>query len=101
MTSFPDAIDSFRTFTNLPGMTYDASKSDIPFAEDLNKIVNSTVDIETALGVNFLNIWPIGSLYTQSGIGEENPPFPFGTWIKVAEGGLFGEETSITWRRDA
>ena len=75
MTAFPDAIDEFRTFTNLPGMTYDAAKSDIPFAEDLNKIINSMISIETALGVDFLNIWPIGSVYTTVGGNPSTPPF--------------------------
>lgn len=87
MTVFPDAIDSFRTFTNLPGMTYDAAKSDIPFAEDLNKIVNSIISIETAVGVDFLNIWPIGSVYYNAD-DNRNPHdiMGFGTWVVHAEG---------------
>lgn len=83
---FPDAIDEFRTFTNLPGMTYDAAKTDIPFAEDLNKIVNATIAIEEALGVGFLNIWPIGSIYTTIGGSATTPPFSFGTWVITAIG---------------
>lgn len=96
---FPDAIDEFRTFTNLPGMTYDAAKTDIPFAEDLNKIVNSTIAIEEAVGVNFINLWPINSTIDIVGGDDVTPPFSFGTWVCIATGDLFGGEITNTWKR--
>jgi len=67
----------------------------------LNKIVNSTVDIETALGVNFLNLWPINSTTTIAGGDDQTPPFAFGTWECIAQGELFGGVTTYTWRRTA
>jgi len=80
-------------------MTYDAAKSDIPFAEDLNKIINSMISIETALGVDFLNIWPIGSVYYNAD-DNRNPHdiMGFGTWVVHAEGRhIVGKASSGTF----
>lgn len=101
MAIFPEQIDEFRQHTNLPGHSYDETKTDIVFAEDLNKIINSTVAIETALGVNFLNLWPINSTITVSGGDDVTPPFTFGSWLCIAQGELFGGELTFTWRRTA
>ena len=58
--NYPNAIDTFRTFVNLPGMTYNAAKTDIPFSEDLNKTNDSIKAIETELGLlpkgEYLNV---------------------------------------------
>jgi len=52
MTVYPGAIDQFRVHNNLPGMNYDAEKADIIYAEDINKISDNIVAIETTLGIN-------------------------------------------------
>lgn len=96
---FPESVDEFRTFTNLPGMIYNEAKSDIPFAEDLNKIVNSVVAIEDAIGQNYINLWPINSTITVADGNDVNPPFNWGTWECIAQGDLLGGVTTFTWRR--
>lgn len=107
--AYPDNIETYRTFTNLPGMHYDVLKTDIPFAEDLNKQNNSIVAIETELGVTPSGasatvvarldamdsviaaiksaLMPVGSIYSNNS-DATNPAtlLGFGTWSAFGAG---------------
>lgn len=52
MTTYPGAIDEFRTVENLPGVTYDEDDTKTVFAEDTNNLADAVVAIETTLGTN-------------------------------------------------
>lgn len=51
MTTYPGAIDEFRTTQNLPGILYNAEDTTTVFAEDSNNHSSAIVAIETTLGV--------------------------------------------------
>lgn len=50
--SYPGAIKSFRTMANKTGISYDADKTKIIFAEDFNYEREEIVAVETELGTN-------------------------------------------------
>lgn len=52
MADFPGAVYTPRTKENRTGVTYDASKSKVLFAEDVTKLDDEVVAVETELGVN-------------------------------------------------
>jgi hypothetical protein len=52
MPVFPGAIASFRTFVNRAEAIYNAAKTKIIYAEDMNALGDEVVAIETALGVD-------------------------------------------------
>jgi hypothetical protein len=52
MADFPSAIFSPRSVANLSGISYDATKSTVDFAEDYSLPAAEIVAIETALGTN-------------------------------------------------
>jgi hypothetical protein len=52
MATFPGAIATFRTMVNRVGVVYDALKTKVIYAEDLNKHSEEINAIETTLGVN-------------------------------------------------
>lgn len=58
---YPDAIFDPRTKENKSGVVYDAGKKTVGFAEDLTKLDEEVVAIQTALGTddkwNFGTIW--------------------------------------------
>lgn len=51
MADFPDAVYAPRTKENLPGIVYDAAKKTIGYVEDITKLDDEVVAIETELGV--------------------------------------------------
>lgn len=52
MTTYPGAIDEFRTTQNLPGILYNEDDTTTVFAEDTNNHSSAIVAIETTLGVD-------------------------------------------------
>ena len=52
MADFPTAIFTPRTTANLPGITYDPTKTKVGFAEDYSLPAAEIVAIETVLGLN-------------------------------------------------
>ncbi len=52
MTDYPGSVYSPRTKANKAGVVYDASKTTIGFAEDITKLDDEVVAIETELGTN-------------------------------------------------
>jgi len=52
MADYPGSITDPRTVANLPGETYDATKTTRLYAEDINKANDEIVAIETTLGLN-------------------------------------------------
>lgn len=52
MTTYPGAIDEFRTTQNIPGILYDPDDTKTVFAEDTNNHSTAIVAIETELGTN-------------------------------------------------
>lgn len=52
MPQFPDALYTPRTVANRPGVSYDASKTKVFFAEDLNTPNAEIIAIEETLGLN-------------------------------------------------
>lgn len=52
MTTYPGAIDEFRTTQNIPGVLYDPDDTKTVFAEDTNNHSDAIVAIETELGTN-------------------------------------------------
>lgn len=52
MADYPDGVYSPRTKGNKPGVVYDATKKTIGYAEDVTKLDNEVVAIETELGTN-------------------------------------------------
>lgn len=51
-SDYPGAVDSFRTLTNVPGVTYAEEESTVVFAEDSIQRSDAIVAIETTLGIN-------------------------------------------------
>ena len=51
MSSYPSGVYAPRTKENKPGVVYDAGKSTVGFAEDVTKLDDEVVAIETELGV--------------------------------------------------
>jgi len=49
---YPDAVYTPRTMANRAGVTYDANKTKVIYAEDLNKDRDEIVAIEDTLGLN-------------------------------------------------
>ena len=49
MATFPDGVYSPRTKENKPGIEYDPSKPTINYVEDINKVDDEVVAIETEL----------------------------------------------------
>jgi len=49
MADFPSNVYSPRTKTNKPGIEYDADKTSVGYAEDISKLDNEVVAIETEL----------------------------------------------------
>lgn len=52
MADFPGAVYAPRTKENKPGISYDSAKTTIGYAEDVVKLDNEVVAIETELGLN-------------------------------------------------
>lgn len=52
MSSYPVAIDEFRTTQNLPGILYDETDETTVYAEDTNNHSSAIIAIETELGTN-------------------------------------------------
>jgi len=52
MADYPDGVYSPRTKENLPGIAYDADKKTIGYVEDITKLDDEVVAIETELGIN-------------------------------------------------
>lgn len=52
MTTYPGAIDEFRTTQNIPGVLYDPDDTKTVFAEDTNNHSDAIIAIETELGTN-------------------------------------------------
>lgn len=52
MTTYPGAIDEFRTVENLPGVIYDEDDTKTVFAEDANNSNDAIIAIETTLGTD-------------------------------------------------
>lgn len=95
-------------------MIYDVAKTNIPFAEDLNKIGNTTIAIETELGLTPSGaaatvaarlddidaiiaaikpaLWPVGSIYSNAS-DATNPAtlLGFGTWVAMENRVLVGK----------
>jgi len=57
MADYPDGVYSPRTKENKPGVEYDAGKSTIGYAEDVTKLDDEVVAIETELGANPKGDW--------------------------------------------
>ena len=49
MANYPASVYSPRTKTNRPGITYDATKSDVAYVEDITKLDDEVVAIENDL----------------------------------------------------
>lgn len=71
MADFPGAIASLRTVDNLPGITYDATKTKQLFAEDINLMAEEVMAIESTLGVNPEGAYPtvVDRLNAMGGVG--------------------------------
>lgn len=52
MAAYPGAVYSPRTKENKPGIEYDAAKAKIGYAEDVTKLDDEVVAIQTELGLN-------------------------------------------------
>ena len=57
MATFPGAIATFRTMVNRVGVVYDALKTKVIYAEDLNKHSQEIAAIETELGINTKGVY--------------------------------------------
>jgi len=57
MATFPSGIYSPRTKENKPGISYDADKTTVGYAEDVTKLDEEVVAIETELGTNPKGVW--------------------------------------------
>jgi len=52
MTAFPSSVYAPRTKANKAGVVYDETKENVSFAEDVIKLDDEVVSIETELGAN-------------------------------------------------
>jgi hypothetical protein len=59
MADFPDNIFAQRALANLPGLSFDPSKKQILYAEDMQMLGDEVSAIENALGANLVNIQPL------------------------------------------
>jgi len=57
MTAYPSSIYGPRTKENKPGVEYDESKSTVGYAEDITKLDDEVVAIETELGTSPSGDW--------------------------------------------
>lgn len=100
MADFPNAIAEFREMNNIPQMTYDPEKKTTIYAEDFQKMQDEIIALENFLGVDGVNVWPIGTWYVNRA-SASNPTvlgMP-GTWV-LRQAGDLGTEPSI-WERTA
>lgn len=51
-SNYPSGYDTFRTIANVPGETFDASKTTRVYAEDLRYLQEDVVAVENTLGLN-------------------------------------------------
>ena len=58
MADFPGGVYSPRTKENKPGVAYEPAKTTIGFAEDINKLDDEVVAIETFLSPKKLTLRP-------------------------------------------
>ena len=86
-TDYPGAIDTFRTQENIPGQAYDDTKLTTIFKEDFVKRGNALLAIENALGIDMLNVWPVGCVieFGDSANTPASRGMP-GTWARHCEG---------------
>lgn len=57
MADYPDNIMTFRTIENLPNQVYDANNKTTIYKEDIEKLKNEIIAIETVLGADILGTW--------------------------------------------
>lgn len=76
--AYPDDIDTYRAIANLPGLVYDAADTKTFFTEDLQAVRNSSIAIETELGIN-----PSGIYTTVK------------NWLIALTDGLAGKQDSL------
>lgn len=90
MPDYPTSTYSPRTISNVPGVTYDASKTTRFYAEDLNKTNDEVVAIEETLGVN-----PQGSYDTVAERLDDIDVGPGGSsdWGDI--GGTLSDQTDL------
>jgi hypothetical protein len=74
---YPSAIASFRTITNRPGVEYNSDDTKTLFAEDLKKIQDEIVAMQTLLTLKpGLVAYPVGAIYIS--VGSISPATLFG-----------------------
>ena len=97
-SDYPGAIDTFRTQENIPGQTFDNTKSTTIFAEDFEKLQNAVLALENSLGADLKNIYPVGSVYINA--NDDTSPatlLGFGTWSPIGAGRvLVGQDIADT-----
>lgn len=86
MAYFPDNIVSFREKTNLPGVEFNELDEKTLFVEDIKKIEDEIVALETYFYYSLINrIFPVGSIFTT--FNNYNPSnFLVGEWQLTSKG---------------
>jgi hypothetical protein len=93
MADYPNSIVSPRAVVNKSGVTYDATKTDTLFAEDVNDPNAEIVAIETELGTN-----PKSSdADVAARLDRIEGEIPTGIMTKIAETTLVANATSYTF----
>ena len=119
--TYPATVMTPRSVDNLPNMTFDSEKPKVLFAEDIARLNNEAVSIETVLGANpqgghatvaariaaveeiigtiMGRVYPVGSQYVNF-TDSTNPAtlLGVGTWVLAAKGRVvFGKADSGTF----
>ena len=77
--SYPDAIYEHREMRNLPGITYEPTKKQTLYAEDIQNLANAITEIQTVLGLN------VNGGYATVAQRLDNTGGAGGEWTKLYE----------------
>lgn len=114
MSTYPGAIDEFRSTANIQGVEYNPDDTTTVFAEDTNAHSSAIVAIESTLGVNPAGAFetvadrldavsgsslPVGAVYTTTAGNDTTPPSFPGVWECIATGELIGDKITYSWER--
>lgn len=87
MADYPATIATFRTIENLPTQPYNVDNKTTLYTEDIQRLRDEIIAIETTLGAQFDKIYPVGKIieFGDSTATPESRGMA-GTWARHCEG---------------
>jgi hypothetical protein len=87
MADYPDSIATFRTIANLPSEPYNVDNQTTLYTEDIQRLRDEIIAVQTNLGIQLERIYPVG-IIIEFGDTTQTPMFRGlpGVWERHCEG---------------